>query len=140
MSDERHTFTHGEPYSAEEREPEVLARRRVITGLVAVAATAVFGRAVANLAPGRAAGNLLERLGETGSQSGGTEMAQATTVSTVVKDDDATAIWFLGTLALIKGNGPDTGNIFGTVEFTHPAGFSTPLHVHHNEDEAFYIL
>ena len=67
-------------------------------------------------------------------------MAQATTVSTVVKDDEAPAIWFLGTLALIKGDGAETGGTFGTVEFTHPAGFATPLHVHHNEDEAFYIL
>src|SRR5690606_40823793 len=75
-----------------------------------------------------------------GSRAGGVQMAQATTVSTVVKDDEAPAIWFLGTLALIKGNGAETGGTFGTVEFTHPAGFATPLHVHHNEDEAFYIL
>ena len=26
------------------------------------------------------------------------------------------------------------------VEFTHPPGFATPRHVHHAEDEAFYVL
>jgi quercetin dioxygenase-like cupin family protein len=58
----------------------------------------------------------------------------------VVQHDEARAIWFLGTLALVKGYGGPTGTAFGTVEFVHPPGFATPLHVHHNEDEAFYIL
>lgn len=58
----------------------------------------------------------------------------------VTTHDGATAIWFLGTLALIKGDGGPTGGDFGAVEFLHPAGFSTPLHLHHNEDEAFYVL
>ncbi len=33
-----------------------------------------------------------------------------------------------------------TGGALATVEFLHPAGFATPLHVHHTADEAFYIL
>jgi mannose-6-phosphate isomerase-like protein (cupin superfamily) len=55
-------------------------------------------------------------------------------------DDDAEAIWFLGTLALIKGVGSQTGGALSTVEFTHPPGFATPLHIHHTADEAFYVL
>jgi mannose-6-phosphate isomerase-like protein (cupin superfamily) len=58
----------------------------------------------------------------------------------VVSHEEATAIWFLGTLALIEGDGGATDGTFGVVEFLHPAGFATPLHVHHNEDEAFYVL
>ena len=50
------------------------------------------------------------------------------------------AIWFTGTLATIKASSAMTGNIFSMVEFLHPSGFSTPFHVHHNADEAFYIL
>jgi quercetin dioxygenase-like cupin family protein len=139
MSVERHTSTHRQADSAAVREPEVLGRRRVITGLLAAAATAALGRGFTHAAFDGDEGRILER-DEASSGAGGHEMAQATTVSTVVKDDEATAIWFLGTLALIKGNGPETGGTFGTVEFTHPAGFSTPLHVHHHEDEAFYVL
>jgi len=55
-------------------------------------------------------------------------------------DGDAEAIWFTGTLAMIRGDGDRTGDDIGLVEFIHPPGFATPLHVHHNEDEAFYVL
>lgn len=55
-------------------------------------------------------------------------------------EDDAEAIWFLGTLATLKGVGTRTGGALGLVEFTHPPGFATPRHVHHTEDEAFYVL
>lgn len=55
-------------------------------------------------------------------------------------EDDAEAVWFLGTLATIKGVGSRTGGTLAAVEFTHPSGFATPLHVHHKADEAFYVL
>lgn len=58
----------------------------------------------------------------------------------VLADDDAEAIWFLGTLATIKGIGAQTGESLALVEFTHPLGFATPRHVHHTADEAFYVL
>jgi quercetin dioxygenase-like cupin family protein len=50
------------------------------------------------------------------------------------------AMWFTGTLATIKASGALTGNVLSLVEFLHPPGFATPLHTHHSEDEAFYIL
>jgi len=54
--------------------------------------------------------------------------------------DDSEAIWFLGTLAFIRAAGERTGEGIGMVEFIHPAGFATPFHVHHDEDEAFYVI
>jgi quercetin dioxygenase-like cupin family protein len=48
--------------------------------------------------------------------------------------------WFLGTLASIKAPSDVTGGRLSIVEFTHPAGFATPRHVHHDEDEGFYVL
>jgi mannose-6-phosphate isomerase-like protein (cupin superfamily) len=54
--------------------------------------------------------------------------------------DAAEAIWFLGCLALIKGDGRRTGNALAAVEFLHPRNFATPLHVHHTADEAFVML
>ena len=58
----------------------------------------------------------------------------------VVTSEDAEPIWFSGCLALIKASTESTGGILGLVEFVHPAGFATPPHVHHAEDEAFYVL
>lgn len=71
--------------------------------------------------------------------AGGDEMT-ATSDHYVLPDDDAEAIWFLGCLALIKGVSSRTGGAVATVEFLHPTGFATVLHVHHTADEAFYVL
>lgn len=49
-------------------------------------------------------------------------------------------VWFTGGLATIKASGALTGNVMSLVEFLLPPGFATPLHIHHSEDEAFYIL
>ena len=49
-------------------------------------------------------------------------------------------VWFLGTLMLFKATGEDNGQAFSLIEQTLPPGFAPPLHVHHAEDEAFYIL
>lgn len=50
------------------------------------------------------------------------------------------AVWFLGTLMTLKATGAQTNGVFGLIEQTLPPGFSPPLHVHHREDEAFYLL
>jgi quercetin dioxygenase-like cupin family protein len=71
--------------------------------------------------------------------AGGPAMASASE-HYALADDAAETIWFLGTLALIKGTTSGTGNHLAAVEFTHPTGFATPLHVHHTADEAFYVL
>ena len=48
--------------------------------------------------------------------------------------------WFLGTLASVKAPSSVTNGRLSIVEFTHPVGFATPPHVHHREDEGFYLL
>ncbi len=50
------------------------------------------------------------------------------------------AIWFLGTLIEIKATGKETGGTFGLIEELNPPVEGPPLHIHHNEDETFYIL
>ena len=57
-----------------------------------------------------------------------------------VTDADADAYWFLGTMAKIKASAEQTGGALSMIEFTHPAGFATPPHVHSQSDEAFYVL
>lgn len=54
--------------------------------------------------------------------------------------EEGTATWFLGTLMTLKASGATTGNAFGLIEQRLPAGFAPPPHVHHSEDEAFYVL
>jgi mannose-6-phosphate isomerase-like protein (cupin superfamily) len=48
--------------------------------------------------------------------------------------------WFFGMLAEVKASAADTGGRYTLVEMTAPAGMQTPLHVHHVEDEGFYVL
>lgn len=49
-------------------------------------------------------------------------------------------VWFMGTLITFKAEGETIANGFGLLEFLLPAGFAPPPHIHHREDEAFYIL
>ena len=50
------------------------------------------------------------------------------------------AHWFFGCLVTVKAAGEHTDGRFALTEFVNPAGFASPLHVHHDEHEAFYIL
>jgi mannose-6-phosphate isomerase-like protein (cupin superfamily) len=50
------------------------------------------------------------------------------------------AIWFLTNRITIKATARATGGAYGLFEAELPAGFSPPLHVHHREDESFWIL
>lgn len=54
--------------------------------------------------------------------------------------DEGKSSWFLGTLVTFKAVGEGSNGGFGLIEQLLPAGFAPPLHVHHNEDEAFYLL
>jgi mannose-6-phosphate isomerase-like protein (cupin superfamily) len=50
------------------------------------------------------------------------------------------AIWFLRNRMTIKATAESTGGAYGLVESFIAPGFSPPLHVHHREDEAFWVL
>lgn len=47
---------------------------------------------------------------------------------------------FLGTTMTVKAAATDTAGALTLIEQQCPPGFATPLHVHHKDDEAFYIL
>ena len=47
---------------------------------------------------------------------------------------------FLGLPTWIKADRSITGGRFSLVEQVIPAGFESPWHVHHSEDESFYVL
>ena len=50
------------------------------------------------------------------------------------------AVWFLGTKTWLRATAAQTGGALGLVEHLLEPGFASPYHLHHNEDEAFYIL
>jgi quercetin dioxygenase-like cupin family protein len=50
------------------------------------------------------------------------------------------AISFLGNVAIIHASTAATGERYALVEVRGQAGHETPLHVHHDDDEGFYVL
>jgi quercetin dioxygenase-like cupin family protein len=50
------------------------------------------------------------------------------------------AWWWLGVLATIKATKEQTGGQYALVEILAPEGYPGVLHVHHFEDEGFYVL
>jgi mannose-6-phosphate isomerase-like protein (cupin superfamily) len=58
----------------------------------------------------------------------------------VVAKDEGQARWWYPSLAVIKATAADTGGQMTIIEVTEPPGSEAPLHVHHREDEGFWIL
>jgi quercetin dioxygenase-like cupin family protein len=54
--------------------------------------------------------------------------------------NEGDARWFLGGLTIIKSSGETTGGRVAVTENLAPRGYGSPLHVHHREDEWFYVL
>jgi quercetin dioxygenase-like cupin family protein len=61
-------------------------------------------------------------------------MIEATTAAT------AQRLWFLDTLVTVRTAHGEGGDGISILESRAPYGDSPPLHVHHTEDEAFYVL
>jgi mannose-6-phosphate isomerase-like protein (cupin superfamily) len=56
-----------------------------------------------------------------------------------LEEGEGEARWWLGGLATIKATGKETGGRYTLVEVLDPEG-EGPLHVHHREDEGFWVL
>jgi quercetin dioxygenase-like cupin family protein len=50
------------------------------------------------------------------------------------------ALWFMGGLTTIKAGGEQTAGRVAVTEQLAPRGSGSPLHVHHREDEWFYVI
>jgi quercetin dioxygenase-like cupin family protein len=50
------------------------------------------------------------------------------------------ARWFLGILATIKASTKTTAGRVAVIEHLAPQGSGSPLHIHHREDEWFYVI
>jgi quercetin dioxygenase-like cupin family protein len=49
-------------------------------------------------------------------------------------------LWTLNTLTAIKASSTQTGGTFGLIEMWLDENSAPPAHVHHGEDESFYVL
>ena len=56
------------------------------------------------------------------------------------RKDEGEARWWFACLAEIKATAEDTGGLLSIIEITEPPNAAAPLHVHHREDESFWIL
>ncbi len=78
-------------------------------------------------------------------RSGASMLAGMTTHASSLKPlavpaADGEARWWFDGLAVIKATAADTGGQMTILEITEAPGTEAPLHVHHAEDEAFWIL
>ncbi len=73
---------------------------------------------------------------------GGTTMSalQDTLAPIAHRPGEGEHLWFFGGLTTIKADGAETGGRVMVTEQLMPRGSGSPLHVHHNEDEWFYVL
>jgi mannose-6-phosphate isomerase-like protein (cupin superfamily) len=60
-------------------------------------------------------------------------------MSTIERTTPAEPRWFIANLARIHVRGDEAGGL-GLVEITGAPGDMPPLHVHHRDDEVFYVL
>jgi len=59
---------------------------------------------------------------------------------TVLRAEDGEALWAVGVLMVVKVDAGQTDGAYTLVDHTAPAGYETPYHVHHREDELFYVI
>jgi quercetin dioxygenase-like cupin family protein len=62
------------------------------------------------------------------------ELMQTTTL------ESAPAYWFLNNLHILLAKSDSTGGTYSLLHLTASPGFETPYHLHHTEDESFYVL
>jgi quercetin dioxygenase-like cupin family protein len=56
------------------------------------------------------------------------------------RSGEGEARWWFAALAEIKVTAEQTGGVLSIIEITEPPNAAGPLHVHHREDEGFWIL
>ncbi len=78
----------------------------------------------------------------TQTSSGDTDTTGATAQVTPIalEAGEGEALWFLGVLATVKASSESTGGRVAVIEHLAPRGSGSPLHVHHREDEWFYVI
>jgi quercetin dioxygenase-like cupin family protein len=69
-----------------------------------------------------------------------TEPITRMTRSVISGPDTQTAIWFLGALSQLRVGGEQTGGAFALADHLARRGNASPVHVHDQDDETFFVL
>jgi quercetin dioxygenase-like cupin family protein len=69
-----------------------------------------------------------------------TELITPVTRSVISSPDTQAAIWFLGALSQVRLSGEQTGGAFSLRDNLARRGNASPVHVHDQEDETFFVL
>jgi quercetin dioxygenase-like cupin family protein len=69
-----------------------------------------------------------------------TETATVAKPYRVASGEGLADVWWKSGRLTVKAGGAETGHAFSQIEVDDPRGSGPPLHVHHNEDETFYVL
>jgi quercetin dioxygenase-like cupin family protein len=67
-------------------------------------------------------------------------IAAADVVPLAVPAEGGEGLWWAGALAVIRATSEETAGRLALIEVTEPAGAGAPWHLHHNEDEGFWVL
>ena len=54
--------------------------------------------------------------------------------------DAGNTLWFFGGRTWVKATAEQTGGAYGLIEQVMPPGSGSPWHLHHAEDESFYVV
>jgi len=54
--------------------------------------------------------------------------------------DAGEALWFVGTRTWVTATAAQTAGAYGLIEHVAPPGAGSPWHLHHAEDESFYVV
>jgi quercetin dioxygenase-like cupin family protein len=57
-----------------------------------------------------------------------------------LKQGEGEALWFNGALVIVKASSETTAGRVTVIEHLAPEGAGPPVHVHHREDEWFYVI
>ena len=69
-----------------------------------------------------------------------TETLTVTKPYRVASGEGLANVWWKSGRITVKAGGAETGHAFSQIETDDPRGTGPPVHLHHNEDETFYVL
>lgn len=67
-------------------------------------------------------------------------MAESSVSPIVLQNGEGESLWAFGSLITIKASADTTAGGVSVIEHLSPGGSGSPLHVHRNEDEWFYVI
>lgn len=67
-------------------------------------------------------------------------MSRAAVEPIAFKQGEGEIFWSFGGLTTVKASAETTGGQVAVIEVVAPKGAGSPLHVHHREDEWFYVI